>query len=105
MARNFVKLALAALLATAAAAAAVAQPIHCGARGEMVKVLSERFEERQRGYGLVGNRAIVELFLSPAGTWTILLTGPDRRTCIVAAGTEWEEIPVPPGHDVGWRRN
>ncbi|WP_246248897.1 hypothetical protein [Chelativorans alearense] len=102
MARNISKLVLAALIAGTATVAA-AQPLRCGQRGNMVEFLGERFQERQHGYGVVGNKAIVELFLSPKGSWTILMTGPDRQTCIVAAGDGWEDVPTVAGHDVTWR--
>lgn len=102
MARNLLKLILAGLIAGTAAVAA-AQPLRCGQRGDVLQLLTERFQERQHGYGLAGSQAVVELFLSPEGTWTILMTGPNRLTCIVAAGHGWEDVPEVAGHDVAWQ--
>ena len=72
---------------------ASAQQAPCGKRDELVKALSSRFREEPRGMGLANQSAIIEIFTSKAGTWTILLTKPDGAGCIVSAGEAWEDIP------------
>ena len=31
--------------------------------------------------------------VSASGSWTLLVTGPDNLTCMLAAGEDWENIP------------
>ena len=87
------------LLAAAAAgswtlpATAEQQVLSCANRADMVKVLSQRFREAPRAIGLANSSAIIEVFTSKSGTWTILLTRPDGASCIVSAGDNWEESP------------
>ncbi|CAI2932603.1 hypothetical protein [Aminobacter niigataensis] len=39
---------------------------------------------------MVGNSAVIEVFVSATGTWTMLMTDVRGRSCIVAAGDGWE---------------
>jgi len=45
---------------------------------------------------LANQTAIIEVFTSKSGTWTILLTRPDGASCIVSAGEASEEITPAP---------
>ncbi|WP_265517800.1 hypothetical protein [Nitratireductor luteus] len=98
MARWILRLMIAAAVA-GTPLAAQAQGLRCGQRGDIVSYLGELFNEKQHGYGIVGNRAIIELFVSPRGTWSILVSRTDKQTCIVAAGHGWESAPVLEGHE------
>ena len=72
---------------------ATAQQLPCGKRDEMVKSLFSQYREQPRGMGLANQTAIIEIFTSKSGSWTILLTKPDGASCIVSAGEAWEDIP------------
>ena len=90
--------ALAASLLVSAALALVA-PAHaampkCAPHKEMLALLSDKYQEAPRGLGLVRGTRVVELFVSRAGTWTILATRLDGKACIIAAGKDWEEVPL-----------
>jgi hypothetical protein len=74
-------------------ATAEQQVLSCAQRDDMVKVLAKKYREEPRAVGLAGQSAMIEIFTSKAGTWTILLTRPDRVSCIVSAGDNWEENP------------
>lgn len=65
----------------------------CAPHDDIVGRLDKSFQEKQRAFGLIGGRAIVELYISAKGSWTIIVTGTDGRTCILAAGEGWENIP------------
>ncbi len=70
-------------------AAAVAQP-HCLSRTEMVARLAESYGELPRAAGVTANGSLLELLASPDGaTWSILITGPRGRSCLVSAGEAW----------------
>ncbi|WP_214470788.1 hypothetical protein [Mesorhizobium sp. dw_380] len=62
----------------------------CGGRSDVVAGLAKAFQERQIGYGVVGQVAIVEIYVSASGSWTLLITDVSGRSCILAAGEGWE---------------
>lgn len=74
-----------------ASQAAVAQ---CGNRQQMVVILDKKFKETRLAMGLISNVSMLELFVSKTGTWTILSTQTNGRTCIVAAGKSWITMPA-----------
>lgn len=71
---------------------AQAQGLTCGPRDAVIERLSNQFGETRRGIGLGTQNRVVEVFASDeTGTWTITLTLPDGRTCLMASGQSWEE--------------
>ena len=87
-------LALGALAGTAAPAAA-GQAI-CKERGEIIKILGRKFGETQQSYGLQSDRRVLELYASPSGSWTAILTLPSGKSCVVASGEAWTVLPPEP---------
>ena len=65
-------------------------PATCLAHDELADSLERNFQERQAGYGRAGEAAIMEVFASEGGTWTMVLTDASGISCIVAAGDGWE---------------
>ena len=82
-----------ALLGTAANAQNVLHDVTCGERAEVTAKLERKFGELQRGTGVISSNQILELWQSNEGSWTILMTRPDGRTCIMAAGDFWRKTP------------
>lgn len=82
--------------ALVAAAPASAQSV-CGARTEMVKQLENRYAESRRAIGLASNGTLLEVFASTSGTWTVLMSFPDGRACMMANGDAWRQLPGKPG--------
>jgi hypothetical protein len=64
----------------------------CGPHEEIVKKLAQGYKEARAGWGLAGNNGLVELYVSEAGGWSILITRPNGLTCLVAAGRNWEIV-------------
>lgn len=95
MARYFsfrwMRIAAVALVAMVGANTAQAQFV-CSDHDDLVARLAEAFQEKRIGYGLAGDAAIIEVFVSASGTWTMLMTDVRGRSCIVAAGDGWESI-------------
>lgn len=84
----------AAALVAGSGMAANAQVIVRAKHAQIVEYLEDEFQELQGAYGLVGDKAILELFLSPQGaTWTIVITDVSGKSCILAAGDSWEQKP------------
>jgi len=66
----------------------------CGPREQVVKVLNAKYQESQRALGLINERAMMEVYISPAGTWTMVVTNEAGVTCVLAAGEAWDELPT-----------
>ncbi len=64
----------------------------CGPHEELTKRLEMSYHEKSKGFGLVGNGGLVELFVSDNGTWSFIITRPDGLTCLMAAGKNWEKF-------------
>lgn len=72
----------------------------CGEREQMVQDLEHQFSETPMAVGQVDGQAIVEILVSETGSWTILATGTDGRSCIVSAGEGFESTTLVRGLDV-----
>lgn len=77
-------------------AASVASSSHamqmCADRDRVVASLTDQYSEKHLASGLQSSSGLMEIWVSETdGTWTILLTQPDGRTCIMASGTHWLE--------------
>jgi len=71
-------------------------PSPCAARKEVVARLAERYGETLRSVGLNRDNALLEVYASEeTGSWTILLTDPAGRACLVASGEMWEPNAAP----------
>lgn len=69
------------------------QGLPCGPRAAIIKTLAKKYKETLKFIAIAGEKNLVEIFVSKAGTWTVLFTTPDGLTCISAAGDSWEELP------------
>jgi hypothetical protein len=49
--------------------------------------VAARAEDRKQPFR---RRGLVEVLVSPNGSWTMLLTYPSHPTCVVATGVAWE---------------
>ena len=65
----------------------------CGKRVDFIKALTDKYAETGKALGIAGQVNLVEVFASKAGTWTILVTTPEGKSCIIAAGNSWEDLP------------
>ena len=83
--------ALSAVFATIALASipAAAQTA-CADHNQITDRLATYYSESRVGSGLDGNGHVIEVFASRQGSWTMLVTFPDGRTCLIAAGEAWE---------------
>ncbi len=73
---------------------------NCGPRDEIVAQLGTVFQEAPSGMGMIDRTAVVEVFVSDAGTFTILASGTDGNSCILASGEGWDgAVATPVGND------
>ncbi len=68
----------------------------CGARNVIVEQLGARYHESRRAIGLAADNSVLEIFASKdSGSFTILVTLPDGRTCLLASGENFETLADP----------
>ncbi len=56
----------------------------------MVDTLAKRFQENPIALGVVSTGAVLEVFVSKEGTWTILATSTDGNSCVLSVGIGWD---------------
>jgi hypothetical protein len=66
----------------------------CGPHDQVVKVLSAKYQESQRAMGLINEKAMMEVYISSRGTWTMVVTNEAGISCVLAAGEAWDELPL-----------
>lgn len=92
MKEMFLKATLTLGLMVLAADQVAAQNRNCAPRDLVLQRLSEGYGETRQAIGLGANNAVVEVFASATGSWTITVTFPDGPTCIVASGQAYEAM-------------
>ena len=70
----------------------------CGNRAKIIAILAKQYKEVPRAIALgKDGSSVMEIYISPEGTWTALVTtAADNKTCIVASGERWEDIAIKP---------
>ncbi len=74
------------------APAALAQPV-CGTHQSISENLKKSYTEAPISIGVTVGGGIIEVFSSPEGTWTLVITQPSGMSCLIAAGHDWENLP------------
>lgn len=65
----------------------------CRVRTEAVVQLERQYDEQVAGRGLAANgQRMLELFVSETGSWTLLVSDPSGRSCVVASGEAWQGL-------------
>lgn len=91
--------AFASLVAAVAPASAADGQNLCGARVDIVSKLSSHYKELPAAVGMVDKNAVLEIFVSNDGTWTIIATGTDGNSCVLSSGEGWESTNLAAGKD------
>ena len=68
---------------------AKADPMNCAQRDAIVAKLAD-YKEEAEAIGLNKDGTLLEVFVSPQGTWTVLLSSPQGQSCIAAIGEAWQ---------------
>ncbi len=64
----------------------------CVTHEAATKQLEQQFDERVVGRGLANTgKAMFELFVSEKGSWTVVVSEPNGRSCILASGESWQQ--------------
>lgn len=85
-------------LALPMAALAQQPPQACGLRDRVLESLAKEYGEVLTARGVTDNGCLVEMTLSPNGSWTLLTTCPGMppaMVCAVGTGSGWKPIAPP----------
>jgi ABC-type amino acid transport substrate-binding protein len=83
------------ILATLALfAAPVMAQSKCADRDKVIFALADKYSEAILYRSIAGNGAMVEIAVSDAGTYTVLITAASAPgiVCVVSSGTRWETV-------------
>jgi hypothetical protein len=72
----------------------------CGPRAAILEQLARDFSEVPVARGLASNGTVLKLLVSPAGTWTMLISLPNGTSCFGAAGEMWDVIDKEKGRGI-----
>ena len=64
----------------------------CGDRKAVLDNLEETYSEVPEDRGLASNGSVIELVVSPSGSFTILYMMPNGLVCVMAAGEGWGPV-------------
>jgi hypothetical protein len=72
----------------------------CGIREQIIKDITATFREKRTAVALLRTGEVLEVFVSPGGTWTMLVSKRSGVACVIAAGEVWRQEAMPKGPDV-----
>tara|TARA_R100001143_G_scaffold27253_2_gene27109 strand:+ start:989 stop:1306 length:318 start_codon:yes stop_codon:yes gene_type:complete len=81
------------LFCIASTAMAQSSTLSCAQRENIVARLADKYNERQVAGGVeTGGVRLIEIFASPDGSFTILLTYGNGISCIASSGKGWQTV-------------
>lgn len=54
--------------------------------------LAKKYGEAPRSGGIIGDQAMMQVFVSKKGSWSILVISAKGNSCLIAAGRDYMEI-------------
>jgi hypothetical protein len=86
---------------TAPQSASASASAFCDKRQFITQSLTKDYKEDPVSMGVANTGAVIEIFASENGSWTMVLTKPDGMSCMIAAGSNWETLPkLTAGHKI-----
>jgi len=74
-------------------AQAFAGSMPCSDRDDVLSQLGTKYKEAPAAVGVANNGGLIEVLTSTDGsTWTIILSMPNGKSCLLAAGEEWHDV-------------
>ena len=70
-----------------------AQSQICNTHEKITAGLKQNFGEDVQAIGITSVGALIEIYTSPLGTWTVVLTIPNGPSCIIADGVDFQIVP------------
>ena len=69
---------------------AVSPELWCGSHTDVISALQREYGETRISRGLTNGGAVIEVFASEDGSFSVLLTAPNGTSCMISAGDSWE---------------
>lgn len=66
----------------------------CKERKLIINHLAEKYREKTAAVGLTEGGKVMEITVSPDGTWTLITSWPDGQACVLDSGKGWQFSPV-----------
>jgi hypothetical protein len=64
----------------------------CGDYAQIAKALADGYHEAPAGMGLQQGGTVLQLFVSPSGSFSLVEIGVAGKACVVAGGRSWEAL-------------
>ncbi len=71
-----------------------AEAAQCGPRAKVIAHITGKIKANRQALALAGKTNMVELFVANNGSWIMTVTKPNKATCVLAAGSSWETMPL-----------
>lgn len=84
------------LLSGPAAATSPIAEVLCDTTPKMRDKLAHQYGTRQTARGVRGPEQVMEVWTGPRGDWTLVVTYASGKSCIVAMGDSWQDLPQDP---------
>jgi hypothetical protein len=78
------------LSANAAGPGQSGNQVMCADHRELLSDFKDSYREERGAVGVTDSGQLLEVLVSPKGTWTMLVTQPHGPACVVATGQSWE---------------
>jgi hypothetical protein len=65
----------------------------CAPTDQMQRKLIQQFKSEKRGVGVRNPEEVLEIWLDEEGDWTMVIAYASGRSCIVAMGGYWQDLP------------
>ena len=85
---------LGAVVISATVAQGSAEAAQCGPRDKVVAHITKKIKADRQALALAGKANMVELYVAKTGAWAMTVTKTNKVTCILAAGSSWESMPI-----------
>ncbi|MEI2297532.1 hypothetical protein [Ensifer sp. MJa1] len=70
--------------------------VNCADRAQVSDFLARQYQEKPAATALINPQAIMEVYASDSGSWTLIVTDVNGRSCVILAGKNWEALPPLP---------
>jgi hypothetical protein len=64
----------------------------CAPRRDVLAYLGHNFGEVRQSVALTDSGAVLEVLVSPQGTWTMIVTTARGEACVLATGQHWQPL-------------
>ena len=67
----------------------------CGERRTIIEQLEKRYQEKRVAVALAADGRMIEVFVGPLGSWTLIKSAPSGVSCVMDSGEAWRPVSAP----------